>query len=160
KNLEGEVANFLKIAAIGTVADVMHLTGENRAIVTLGLQDLSKTSNLGLRALMDVSDCTSEMTSYHIGFRIGPRINAAGRMDIARHVVELLETTDQAEARRLAALLDARNRERQQVQQKITELALFETEGIESRNFIVVAGEGWHRGVIGLAASRIAERLY
>lgn len=160
KNMPGEIADFLKIAAIGTVADVMQLTGENRAIVALGLQDLPSTTNLGLKALMDVADCRSDMTSYHIGFRIGPRINAAGRMDIARHVVELLETEDLTEARQLAALLDSRNRERQQVQQKITELALFETEGIERQNFIVVAGEGWHRGVIGLAASRIAERLY
>src|SRR5207244_4774411 len=160
RDMAGEIQDFLKIAAIGTVADVMRLTGENRAIVALGLRDLPSTTNIGLKALMDVADCRSDMTSYHIGFRIGPRINAAGRMDVARHVVELLETTDSSEARRLAALLDARNRERQQVQQKITELALFETEGIETRNFIVVAGEGWHSGVIGLAASRIAERLY
>lgn len=158
--LEHEVPQFLKIAAIGTVADVMDLTGENRAIVRLGLLDLTKTTNLGLKALMEVSDCRAEMTSMHIGFRIGPRINAAGRMDIARHVVELFEAPDFQKARELANLLDSRNRERQQVQQKITELALFETEEILDRHFVVVAGEGWHQGVIGLAASRIAEKLY
>jgi len=158
--LAHEVPAFLKIAAIGTVADVMDLTGENRAIVRLGLLDLPKTSNFGLKALMEVADCRSDMTSYHIGFRIGPRINAAGRMDIARHVVELFEAQDFASARQLATLLDSRNRERQQVQQKITELALFETEGITEKHFVVVAGEGWHQGVIGLAASRIAEKLY
>ena len=152
--------DFLKIAAIGTVADVMQLTGENRAIVSLGLKDLTKTTNLGLKALMEVADCRSDMTSYHIGFRIAPRINAAGRMDIARHVVELFETEDFNEARSLAAILDSRNRERQQVQLKITELALFETKDIGSQKFVVVAGENWHRGVIGLAASRIAEKLY
>lgn len=152
--------DFLKIAAIGTVADVMQLTGENRAIVSLGLKDLTKTTNLGLKALMEVADCRLDMTSYHIGFRIAPRINAAGRMDIARHVVELLETEDFNEARTLAAILDSRNRERQQVQLKITELALFETKDIGSQKFVVVAGENWHRGVIGLAASRIAEKLY
>ena len=160
KGLEHEVPTFLKIAAIGTVADVMDLTGENRAIVSLGLLDLSKTDNWGLKALMEVADCRSDMTSYHIGFRIGPRINAAGRMDVARHVVELFEADDFAKARQLAALLDSRNRERQQVQQKITALALFETEGITEKHFVVVAGEGWHQGVIGLAASRIAEKLY
>ena len=160
KGLEHEVPTFLKIAAIGTVADVMDLTGENRAIVALGLLDLPKTDNWGLKALMEVADCRSDMTSYHIGFRIGPRINAAGRMDIARHVVELFEADDFAKARQIAALLDSRNRERQQVQQKITELALFETEGITEKHFVVVAGEGWHQGVIGLAASRIAEKLY
>lgn len=98
-DLEHEVPQFLKIAAIGTVADVMKLTGENRAIVALGLLDLAKTDNFGLRALMEVADCRSEMTSYHIGYRIGPRINAAGRMDVARHVIELLEADDPATAR-------------------------------------------------------------
>jgi single-stranded-DNA-specific exonuclease len=158
--LEHEVPSFLKIAAIGTVADVMNLTGENRAIVALGLLDLLKTDSFGLKALMEVADCTSEMTSYHIGFRIGPRINAAGRMDVAKHVIELFEEPDFAKARQLANMLDSRNRERQQMQQKITELALTETETHDGKHFIVVAGEGWHRGVIGLAASRIAEKLY
>lgn len=158
--LEHEVPQFLKIAAIGTVADVMKLTGENRAIVALGLIDLPRTESWGLKALMEVSDCRSDMTSYHIGFRIGPRINAAGRMDVAKHVIELFEASDFSTARQLAGLLDSRNRERQQVQQKITDLALLETDGLGDRRFVVVAGEGWHQGVIGLAASRIAEKLH
>jgi len=153
------VPAFLKIAAIGTVADIMNLSGENRAIVALGLRDLPNTKNFGLKALMEVADCTLDMTSYHIGFRIAPRINAAGRMDIARHVIELFEAEDFETARQLANLLDSRNRERQQVQQKITELALSETNTGQEQHFIVVAGENWHRGVIGLAASRIAEKL-
>jgi len=159
-NLEHEVPKFLKIAAIGTVADVMNLTGENRAIVALGLRDLKNTDNWGLKALMEAADCRSDMTSMHIGFRIGPRINAAGRMDVARHVIELLEAPDFGKARTLAALLDSRNRERQQVQQTITELALSETANQSDGRFVVVAGEGWHQGVIGLAASRIAEKLH
>jgi len=109
---------------------------------------------------MEVADCHSDMTSYHIGFRIAPRINAAGRMDVARHVVELFEAESFGEARRLAGVLDSRNRERQQVQQKITDLALLEAADCGQRSFVVVAGDGWHRGVIGLAASRIAERLH
>ncbi len=160
KGKENLVPAFLKIAAIGTVADIMQLTGENRAIVALGLKDLPNTTNYGLKALMEVADCTSEMTSYHIGFRIAPRINAAGRMDVATHVVELFEAEDFGKARTLAAILDSRNRERQRVQQQITELALLETKEFGARKFVVVAGEGWHRGVIGLAASRIAERLH
>lgn len=160
KSDEKLITSFLEIAAIGTVADVMRLTGENRSIVSLGLKELVKTENTGLRALMEVSDCTSEMTSLHIGFRIAPRINAAGRMDVARHVVELLECQDFSEARKLASVLDSRNRERQQMQQKITELALFEADSWTGRHFVVVAGENWHRGVIGLAASKIAEKLY
>lgn len=150
---------FLKIAAIGTVADIMKLDGENRAIVSLGLKDLPNTKNHGLKALMEVADCTSDMTSYHIGFRIAPRINAAGRMDVARHVIELFEAEDFETARQLANLLDSRNRERQQVQQKITELALSESITGGDQHFVIVAGENWHRGVIGLAASRIAEKL-
>ena len=149
----------MKIAAIGTVADIMQLTGENRAIVALGLRDLPNTKNLGLKALMEVADCRSDMTSYHIGFRIAPRINAAGRMDAAKQVVELFETESFEEARKFAAELDSRNRERQKIQQQITDLALLATKDLSETRFVVVAGEGWHRGVIGLAASRIAERL-
>ena len=160
KNKENLVKGFLKVVAIGTVADVMNLTGENRAIVSLGLKDLPKAHNYGLKALMEAADCTGEMSSYDIGFRIAPRINAAGRMDAARHIVELFETTDFDEARSLAEMLNSRNRERQKVQQEITQLAFLETENILNKNFVVVAGENWHRGVIGLAASRIADKLY
>ena len=160
KGKENLVKGFLKVVAIGTIADVMSLTGENRAIVALGLKDLPRAHNYGLKALMEVADCTGAMTSYDIGFRIAPRINAAGRMDEARRVVELFEATDFDEARRLAEMLNSRNRERQKIQQEITELAFLETEGILDKNFIVVAGENWHRGVIGLAASKIADKLY
>lgn len=157
---EDLVPHFLKVVAIGTIADVMNLTGENRAIVSLGLRDLPNTVNYGLRALMEVSDCRSEMTSYHIGFRIAPRINAAGRMDAARNVVELLEAESFEKAKELAEYLNSKNIERQKVQLEITKMALLETEGITEQNFVVVAGDNWHRGVIGLAASRIAEKLY
>jgi single-stranded-DNA-specific exonuclease len=160
KGKENLVNGFLKVVAIGTIADVMKLTGENRAIVSLGLRDLPKAHNFGLKALMEVADCTGEMTSFDIGFRIAPRINAAGRMDAARHVVELFETTDFDEARSLAEMLNSRNRERQKVQQEITQLAFWETKEIYDKNFVIVAGENWHRGVIGLAASKIAEKLY
>ena len=161
KGKENLVRGFLKVVAIGTVADVMNLTGENRAIVALGLKDLPKAHNYGLKALMEAADCTGSMTSYDIGFRIAPRINAAGRMDAARTIVELFETTDFDEARSLAEKLNSRNRERQKVQTEITDLALLATlDSPVSTNFVVVAGAGWHRGVIGLAASRIAEKLY
>lgn len=160
KGRENLVKGFLKVVAIGTVADVMKLTGENRAIVALGLKDLPQAHNYGLKALMEAADCTGDMTSYDIGFRIAPRINAAGRMDAARTIVELFEADDFDEARRLAETLNSRNRERQKIQREITELAFLETKGITDKNFVVVAGEGWHRGVIGLAASKIADKLY
>src|SRR6266850_476514 len=160
---ESQVKAFLKIVAIGTVADVAKLTGENRTIVALGLQDLPKATNPGLRALMEVAGCGEGMTAYDIGFRLGPRINAAGRMDAARAVVELFSTRDTEEARRLAKHLDTRNQERKEVQRQIVELAIAELEsaGQEPGNsyVAVIAGEGWHRGVIGIAASKIAERI-
>src|ERR1051326_74133 len=160
---ESLIGGFLKVVAIGTVADVAQLTGENRAIVALGLADLHRATNPGLRALMEVAGCGDGrgMKAFDLGFRIGPRINAAGRMDAARAVVELFETKDEREARRLADQLDARNRERREVQQQVTERAvaqLFES-GQGETSVVVVAGEGWHRGVIGLAASKIVEKL-
>ncbi len=164
KGKEKLAKGFLKVVAIGTIADIMKLTGENRAIVSLGLQDLPRAHNYGLKALMEVSDCHSEMTSYHIGFRIAPRINAAGRMDVARQVVELFEADSFEKAREIAAVLDSRNRERQKIQREITELALLEyieNGGSAKQSHVaVVAGEGWHRGVIGLAASKISEKLH
>ena len=162
---ENLVDGFLKMVAIGTVADVAQLTGENRAIVALGLNDLPKAKNLGLRALMDVAGFNQEskMTAFDLGFRIGPRINAAGRMDAARAVVELFETNDEDEAARLAQHLDSRNRERQQVQREIVKLALEEWEhngDKRQKHAAIIAGDNWHRGVIGIAASKIAEKLY
>lgn len=161
---EAQVPGFLKLVAIGTVADVAKLSGENRTIVALGLKDLASARNLGLRALMEVSGCRDGkgMSAYDLGFRLGPRINAAGRMDAARAVVELFATVDPFEAQRLAEHLDRRNQERKQVQQEIFERAIAELEngdGGEQSHVAVIAGEGWHRGVIGIAASKIAERI-
>lgn len=158
---EAQVPAFMKVVAIGTVADVAKLTGENRTIVSIGLKDLAQVANPGLRALIDVAGCGDGkgMTAYDLGFRIGPRINAAGRMDAARAVVELFDTRDSEEARRLANHLDARNEERKTVQQQIIDLAVGEIEDSDECYAAVLAGEGWHRGVIGIAASKIAERL-
>src|SRR5216683_1276857 len=162
---ETQVPGFLKMVALGTVADVAKLVGENRAIVTLGLSDLPRAVNPGLRALIDIAGCGEggAMTAYDLGFRIGPRINAAGRMDAARAVIELFEAKEKSEARRLAEHLDKRNTERKEAQREIFNLAVEEFESGPERaaqtHAAVIAGDGWHRGVIGLAASRIAERL-
>jgi single-stranded-DNA-specific exonuclease len=162
---EAQVPGFLKMVAIGTVADVAKLIGENRAIVSLGLSDLPKAVNPGLRALIEIAGCgdEGEMTAYDLGFRIGPRINAAGRMDAASAVVELFNAKNKEEARRLAEHLDTRNRERMEAQREIFNRAVDEFESGPDRDaqthVAVIAGDGWHRGVIGLAASKIAERL-
>lgn len=164
KGRENVVEGFLKVVAIGTIADIMNLNGENRAIVSLGLRDLPRAKNFGLRALMEVADCNSTMTSLDIGFRIAPRINAAGRMDVAKQVVELFEAESFNKAREFAEILDSRNRERQTMQKHITELALqeyIENGGSREQEYVaVVAGQGWHRGVIGLASSRISDKIY
>jgi single-stranded-DNA-specific exonuclease len=165
RSKEQVVPGFLKMVAIGTVADVARLVGENRAIVALGLSDLPRAVNHGLRALIDIAGCgeDGEMTAYDLGFRIGPRINAAGRMDAASAVVDLFNAKDGEEARRLAEHLDTRNRERMDAQREIFNRALEEFESAAERDeqthAAVIAGDGWHRGVIGLAASKIAERL-
>ena len=158
---EAQVPAFMKVVAIGTVADVAKLVGENRTIVSIGLKDLARVANPGLRALIDVAGCGDGkgMTAYDLGFRLGPRINAAGRMDAARAVVELFDTRNFDEARRLANHLDARNEERKIVQQQIIDLAVAEIKDPKDCHVAVIAGEGWHRGVIGIAASKIAERL-
>jgi single-stranded-DNA-specific exonuclease len=162
---ESLIGGFLKMVAIGTVADVAQLVGENRTIVALGLADLPKATNPGLRALMEVAGCGDgrSMTSTDLGFRLGPRINAAGRMDAARAVVELFEATETAQAQSLAQRLEERNRERQSVQREIVKLAFAELEATKDSDphyrVAVIAGDGWHRGVIGIAASKIAEKI-
>src|SRR5689334_16434012 len=158
---EAQVAAFMKVVAIGTVADVAKLTGENRTIVSIGLKDLARAANPGLKALIDVAGCGDGkgMTAYDVGFRLGPRINAAGRMDAAKAVVELFDTRDAAVARHLAEHLDRRNEERKTVQQEIIDLALAEIGDATEAKVAVIEGAGWHRGVLGIAASKIAERL-
>lgn len=163
KGRENLAASFLKMVAIGTIADIMNLTGENRAIVTLGLRDLPKAKNHGLRALMEVADCRSEMNSFDIGFRIAPRINAAGRMDAAKQIVELFEAENFDQAREIAEALNKLNIERQTVQRQIFDYALQEylENGERDNQYVaVIAGENWHRGVIGLASSKITEKFY
>src|SRR6267154_5471698 len=154
RDREAQVPGFLKMVAIGTVADVAKLVGENRAIVALGLADLPRAVNPGLRALIDIAGCgdDGELTAYDLGFRIGPRINAAGRMDAARAVIELFEAKEKAEARRLAEHLDTRNSERKEAQREIFNRAIEEFESGAERaaqtHAAVIAGDGWHRGGI------------
>jgi single-stranded-DNA-specific exonuclease len=163
QNRERLIKGFLKMVAIGTVADVAPLTGENRTIVALGLEDLPNATNPGLRALMDVAGCGKKnLRAYDLGFRLGPRINAAGRMDAARAIVELFETTDSNNAISIASMLDMLNRKRQDVQREITERAILElgtSHDVPTSHVAVIAGDGWHRGVIGIAASKVAERI-
>jgi single-stranded-DNA-specific exonuclease len=153
----------LKLAAIGTVADVVDLsTPENRAIVSLGLDSLNRDRHApGLTALIEAAGLEpGSIRCSDLGFRLGPRINAAGRMASATDVVELLTTRDPAKARELAQRLEQLNSERKRVQDRLVRTAS-EQLGSEPPPFIVVGGnedDGWHRGVVGIVAARLRDR--
>jgi len=152
---------FLKIVAIATVADVVPLTGENRIIVKHGLDGLGKVRNPGLRALLDVAGFSDGAipTSRQIAFQIAPRLNAAGRMDTAQTVIDLFLSPDPARARELAQQLDAHNVDRQQVQAQIRDLCE-QMPVTDSTAALVYYGEDWHRGVLGIVASKLVDRYH
>ncbi len=154
--------SFLKMLAIATVADAVPLLGENRAIVALGLEALAQPVSPGLRSLMQVAQLDPSrrrLTASDIGFRIGPRINAAGRMDVASDVVELFTTRQAGRAQELAEKLDQLNSERRTTELKVlgTVTDRLGTGEFSSAHCIVIDGEHWHRGVIGILASRIVD---
>jgi single-stranded-DNA-specific exonuclease len=155
--------SFMKVAAIATIADAVPLTAENRVFASLGLDALRRAVNPGLKALLEAAQISANRppTSGEVGFRIAPRINAAGRMDVARDVIELFSVKDPARARELAAKLDQLNTDRQEEERRILRAVeeLFTSDPALSDAYcIVIDGEGWHRGVIGITATRIVER--
>ena len=155
--------SFMKVVAIATIADAVPLTGENRVFASLGLDALRRAVNPGLKALLETAQISANRppTSGEVGFRIAPRINAAGRMDVARDVIELFSVKDVARARELAAKLDQLNTDRQEEERRILRLVEERFSGdpaLCDAYCIVVDGDGWHRGVIGITATRIVER--
>ncbi|HVS65810.1 MAG TPA: single-stranded-DNA-specific exonuclease RecJ [Thermoanaerobaculia bacterium] len=155
------IGSLLRIACLGTIADLVSLEGENRVIATLGLRSLADTRSVGLRALMRIAGVKPPLTAADVGFRLGPRINAAGRLDTAELALELLLTRDEARAEELAALLDATNRDRQAEERRVVEeaVALF-SEVAPLPGVLVAWSPGWHRGVVGIAAGRLAQRFH
>jgi single-stranded-DNA-specific exonuclease len=159
------LASFLKLVAIGTVADVVPLTGENRIIVKHGLDGLRVVKNPGLRALLKVAGLAegASPTAREVAFQIAPRMNAAGRMATATAVIELLLTTDGDRALSLAGELDALNTDRQRTEKQIVESIFEECARVPitgSHAALVFSAEGWHRGVLGIVASRLVERFH
>ncbi|MEY2532053.1 MAG: single-stranded-DNA-specific exonuclease, partial [Verrucomicrobiota bacterium] len=151
----------LDLVALGTVADIVPLTGENRMFVQHGAREIARTARPGLRKLMEVSAVHPPIFAEDIGFRLGPRLNASGRLSTAEKSLRLLLTKDESEAAELAEFLDKQNRERQEVE-KQTFLAADE---IIAKTFdpardaaIVVGARGWHQGVLGIVASRIVRK--
>ena len=155
--------SFMKVVAIATIADAVPLTGENRVFAYLGLDALRRAVNPGLKALFEVAQISAHRppTSVEVAFRIAPRINAAGRMDVARDVIELFSAKDPVRARELAAKLDKLNTDRQEEERRILRAVeeRFATDpALCGAYCIVVDGEDWHRGVIGITATRVVER--
>jgi single-stranded-DNA-specific exonuclease len=156
--------SYLKIVAIGTIADVVPLTGENRVIAHFGLEGLRAPVHPGLDALLTACGLAGQaITAGDVGFRIAPRLNAAGRMENARDVIDLFTTTDSARAREIAERLESLNRERQRVETEILgEIAAFmEKHPEKARSYsLVLSGDGWHRGVIGIVAARVVDQYH
>lgn len=164
EKLRRVMVSFLKLVALGTVADVVPLTGENRILVKHGLDGLRSVKNPGLRALLGVAGFTGDNvpSATQVAFRIAPRINAAGRMDTAAAVIELFTTENAERARLLAGQLHALNAERQQAEREIVEQILEECTltPVDGEAALVFCREKWHRGVLGIVASRLVERFH
>ncbi len=165
ERLRRVLTSMLKIVAIGTVADMVPLVGENRVFAKIGLEGLRQAVNPGLKALLEVASLAGKraLTAGDVAFRLAPRLNAAGRMDTAREVIELFTTRDPREALRLAQKLDQLNAERQRAENDVVEQIaerLAEMPPPAEMPCIVVEGEGWHAGVIGIVASRVVERYH
>jgi single-stranded-DNA-specific exonuclease len=156
--------SFLKIAAIATIADAVPLQGENRVIAGLGLRELRRPVGAGLRALFaaaQLDPANKPLTGFDIAFRLAPRINAAGRMDVASEIIELFCTRDAARATDLAGKLERLNRERRDTEANALsaiESRLANDPELSEARLVVVDGDSWHRGVIGILASRVVER--
>ena len=161
QGMEG-VEKRLDIAAIATVADVVPLQGENRVIVREGLARIAATARPGLRALLEVSGLTAQPTADDLAFRIGPRLNAAGRLGDAKLGVHLLLTPDPAKAEKIAGMLEQANRTRQSLEREMTASAVSQLslEALADAHVIIVSGEDWNPGLIGLTAGRLCERFH
>ena len=153
-----DLRDFMDIAALGTVADIVPLIAENRLLVRRGLLQLAKTRSPGLRALMKVASVRGPILSTDVGFRLGPRLNASGRMDSAQASLDLLLTESETDAKSLAEQLDGHNRDRQELERSVVDRAdivLKDTFDPDEDVCIVIGDHGWHPGVVGIVASRL-----
>lgn len=158
---EPDLRQYLDLVALGTVCDVMPLTHLNRAFVTQGLKVLHHRSNIGLKALSDIAGIDESPSAYHLGFMLGPRINAGGRVGKASFGSRLLASRDAIEAQHLAQELNLLNQERQEIELVVLEQALeqIQKKRLDKHPLILVGDENWHIGVIGIVAGRLKERF-
>lgn len=160
-NLNINVDKYLDLVAIGTVCDVMPLVDENRTLLKLGLNELRNTNNLGIKSLSNLLNLKiQEIDTYHLGFIIGPRINATGRLEDAMDAVRLLTTLDTRFAQKMSSKLDSLNLERQQLTQKFIEIAELQINNQIDDHLFFVYGEDWPEGIIGLIAGKLTEKYH
>ena len=158
-----DVRPLLDLAALGTIADVVPLIGENRIIVSAGLSRLNSTKRPGLMALKAVARSPAVLGTYEVGFQLAPRLNAAGRIESAEQALRLLMAKDMAEAMPLAQALDTRNRERQSIERSISQdiIRSVEEKFRPDNDYVIVEGQApWHIGVVGIVAARVLQRFY
>ena len=155
---EPNILNSLDLVSLATVCDVVPLIGLNRAIVKQGLKIIKKRSNLGLKTLYDLCNIESQPTTFDLGFRLGPRINAGGRVGKASHGAELLISNDPEKTYQIALDLDKSNKERQAIELMLSEQINLEVKNYHNHPVLVMSGNNWHEGIIGIVASRIKEK--
>jgi single-stranded-DNA-specific exonuclease len=160
---EFDLKPLLDLVALGTIADLVPLVGENRILVTAGLEKLNTTKRAGILALKTVAQSPEKLGTHDVGFQLAPRLNAAGRLETAEESLNLLLAETLADAMPLAQNLDARNRERQTIEKKITEqvIGVVRSKFDAEKDFVIVEGELlWHIGVVGIVASRVLSEFY
>ena len=158
-----DLRDYLDIVALGTVADLVPLIDENRILVKKGLKIMARTKNTGLAALTEISNIRPPFSAMDIGFRLGPRINAAGRMDTANKALELLLCEDPSSAKEIANILEENNKARQLVESQTTLEAIEILEGAANGEYdfgAVIGKRGWHPGVVGIVASRLSKKIH
>ena len=156
---EPNLINYLDLVSLGTVCDVVPLIGLNRAIVKQGLKILKIKNNLGLKTLLDICNIESNPSIYHLGFMLGPRINAGGRVGKCSHGANLLLDTDPKNAFKLASELDQFNKERQILEKDLLQKLLNETKDYSKDPVLVLSGSNWHEGIIGIVAARLKDKF-
>jgi single-stranded-DNA-specific exonuclease len=160
---EFDLRPLLDLVALGTIADLVPLSGENRALVSAGLERLDKTTRPGLLALKKVAQCPSPLGTYEVGYQLAPRLNAAGRLETAEDSLRLLLARDEAEAMTIAQALDSQNRERQKIERGIVEevIGAIRAKFNPETDYVIVEGQLlWHIGVVGIVASRVLQEFY
>ena len=160
---EFDLRPLLDLVALGTIADIVPLTGENRILVSAGLERLNAATRPGLVALKQAAQSPARLGTYEVGFQLAPRLNAAGRLETAEEALRLLLARDAAEARPIAQNLDARNRERQKIERDIAEevIAAVRAKFRPENDFVIVEGQpSWHVGVVGIVAARVLQQFY